>query len=108
MSATPVPAPMEDQIAQWRQFLRRRRAIASGDIEELEDHLRSQVTLLSDAGLAGDEAFLVAVKRMGSLDELSREVAREHSERLWKQLVIGDGDGPRSEAALRPDGFVSP
>ena len=83
MSATPMSAPMEDQIAQWRQFLRRRRAIESGDIEELEDHLRSQVTLLSDAGLAGDEAFLVAVKRMGSLDELSREFAREHSERLW-------------------------
>src|SRR6202011_4330203 len=34
------------------------------------------------------EAFLVAVKRMGSLDELSREFARAHSERLWKQLVI--------------------
>ena len=44
---------------------------------------------LTEAGLAGDEAFLVAVKRMGSLDALSREFAREHSERLWKQLVIG-------------------
>jgi len=107
MSATPLPALMEEQIAQWRQFLRRRRAIESGDIDELEDHLRSQVTLLSDAGLAGDEAFLVAVKRMGSLDELSREFAREHSERLWKQLVIGDGDSPASEAALRSDAVVA-
>jgi hypothetical protein len=107
MSATPMPAPMEDQIAQWRQFLRRRRAIESADIEELEDHLRSQVTLLSDAGLAGDEAFLVAVKRMGSLDELSREFAREHSERLWKQLVIGDGDSPTAQAMLRSDAFVA-
>ena len=107
MTATPMPAPMEDQIAQWRQFLRRRRAIESGDIEELEDHLRSQVTLLSDAGLAGDEAFLVAVKRMGSLDELSREFAREHSERLWKQLVIGDVDSPTSQATLRSDAFVA-
>jgi hypothetical protein len=107
MSATPLPAPIEDQIAQWRQFLRRRRAIESGDIEELEDHLRSQVTLLSDAGLAGDEAFLVAVKRMGSLDELSREFAREHSERLWKQLVIGDGAGATTQATLRSDAFVA-
>jgi hypothetical protein len=98
---------MEDQIAQWRQFLRRRRAIASGDIEELEDHLRSQVTLLSDAGLAGDEAFLVAVKRMGNLDELSREFAREHSERLWKQLVIGDGDSPTARAAARAEAYVA-
>jgi hypothetical protein len=34
---------------------------------------------------------LIAVKRMGNLDELSREFARAHSERLWKQLVIAPG-----------------
>src|SRR6185369_8203219 len=54
----------------------------------LEGHLRDQLAALTEAGLAGDEAFLVAVKRMGSLDALSREFARAHSERLWKQLVI--------------------
>ena len=107
MSAGPVPLPLEDQVAQWRQFVRRRRAIDNKDIEELEDHLRSQVGVLTDAGLAGDEAFLVAVKRMGSLDELSREFAREHSERLWKQLVIGDVDSPAAQATARSDTFVA-
>src|SRR3712207_3419312 len=82
---------LEEQIAHWREYLRRRRAIQDPDVEELEDHLRDQVGTLTGAGLAGDEAFLVAVKRMGSLDALSREFAREHSERLWKQLVISDG-----------------
>lgn len=81
-------SPLEEQIAQWRQYLRRRRAIHGPDVEELEGHLRDQIAVLTKAGLAEDEAFLVAVKRMGSLDELSREFAREHSERLWKQLVI--------------------
>ena len=80
--------PLEEQIAQWRMYLRRRRAIHSPDVDELEGHLRDQVAALTEAGLAGDEAFLVAVRRMGSLDALSREFAREHSERLWKQLVI--------------------
>ena len=78
---------LEAQIAQWRSWLRRRPAIRPADVEELEDHLRDQVAALVDAGLAADEAFLVAVKRMGSLDAVSREFAREHSERLWKQLV---------------------
>jgi hypothetical protein len=78
---------LEDQIDQWRSFLRRRQAIHSVDVAELEDHLREQVAVLLDAGLTADEAFLVAVKRMGSLDALSREFAREHSDRLWKQLV---------------------
>ena len=107
MSATPAPLPLEDQVAQWRQFVRRRRPIDNSDIEELEDHLRSQVGLLTDAGLAGDEAFLVAVKRMGSLDELSREFAREHSERLWKQLVIGDGDSATVQATARFDAVIA-
>ena len=80
--------PLEDQIAEWRAYLRRRKAVHSPDVEELEGHLRDQLAALTEAGLAGDEAFLVAVKRMGSLDALSREFARAHSERLWKQLVI--------------------
>jgi len=79
---------LEEQIDQWRSYLRRRQAIHSVDVAELEDHLREQVTKLMSAGLAADEAFLVAVKRMGELDALSREFAREHSERLWKQLVV--------------------
>src|SRR5436190_22494682 len=80
--------PLEEQIAQWRAYLRRRKALHSPDVEELEGHLRDQLAALTEAGLAGDEAFLVAVKRMGSLDALSREFALAHSERLWKQLVI--------------------
>ena len=88
--------PLEEQIAQWREYLRRRQAFHGSDIEELEGHLRDQLTALTEAGLAGEEAFLVAVKRMGSLDALSREFAREHSDRLWKQLVIGPGAADES------------
>ena len=80
--------PLEEQIAQWRAYVRRRQALHGPDVEELEGHLRDQLAALTEAGLAGDEAFLVAVKRMGSLDALSREFARAHSERLWKQLVM--------------------
>ena len=99
MSAGPGHAPLEEQIGQWRAYVRRRRAINAPDVEELEAHLRDQVRVLTQAGLAEDEAFLVAVKRMGSLDALSREFAREHSERLWKQLVIApEGDAGRGTA----------
>ncbi|HET7153728.1 MAG TPA: permease prefix domain 1-containing protein [Hyphomicrobiaceae bacterium] len=80
--------PLEEQIAQWRAYLRRRQALHGPDVEELEGRLRDQLVALTEAGLSGDEAFLVAVKRMGSLDALSHEFARAHSERLWKQLVL--------------------
>ncbi len=79
---------LDGQIEQWRSYLRRRQAIGPVDVEELEDHLRGEVAALRGAGLSADEAFLVAVKRMGALDAISNEFAREHSERLWKQLVV--------------------
>ena len=88
MAAIPQSHSVEDQIDQWRNYLRHRQAIHAVDVAELEDHLREQIAGLVAAGLAEDEAFLVAVKRMGSLDALSREFALEHSDRLWKQLVV--------------------
>src|SRR5687768_9402641 len=78
---------LETQIEQWRSFLGRRREIHAVDLDELEDHLRVEIDTLLDAGLSPDEAFLVAVKRMGAQDAIANEFAREHSERLWKQLV---------------------
>src|SRR6185503_8307937 len=88
MDTPSITTSLEQQIDQWRSYLRRRQAIHSVDVAELEDHLRQQVAGLVAAGLTTDEAFLVAVKRIGNLDALSREFAREHSDRLWKQLVL--------------------
>jgi hypothetical protein len=82
---------LESQIAEWRGIVAQRPAVDDRDVEELEAHLREQIADLDAAGLAADGAFLVAVKRMGSLDSLSREFAREHSARLWKQLVLSGG-----------------
>src|ERR687893_349943 len=106
MTAPGAAVSLEEQIARWRSSLRRRQAIHSVDVAELEDHLREQVAVLVDAGLATDEAFLVAVKRMGNLDTLSGEFAREHSDRLWKQLVVPSDSGePRARA--RTDAIVA-
>ena len=97
--------PLEEQIAQWRTYLLRRQAIHRPDVEELEGHLRDQLAALTEAGLSGDEAFLVAVKRMGSLDALSLEFARAHSERLWKQLVL-PSDAPGEPNSARAETVV--
>jgi hypothetical protein len=89
---------IETQIEAWRAHLRRSGTITSQDATELEDHLREQMTSLRADGLSEDEAFLVAVKRMGSVDALTREFAREHSDRLWKQLVLAGDDDALSES----------
>jgi len=107
VAASNPPLPLEQQIDEWRAYLRRRQAIHAVDVAELEDHLREQLATLTGAGLAPDEAFLVAVKRMGDLDDLSREFAREHSERLWKQLVVAPSQAAASGTATRRDGVVA-
>lgn len=107
MPASGDAAWLEEQIGQWRSYLHRRQAIHSAEVAELEDHLRQQIAVLADAGLATDEAFLVAVKRMGNLDALSREFAREHSDRLWKQLVVLPSDSGDPRARARTDAVVA-
>jgi len=107
MDTTQKSASLEEQIDQWRSYVLRRQALHAVDAVELEDHLRQQVAGLMGAGLDPDEAFLVAVKRMGDLDELSREFAREHSERLWRQLVVMGSDAEETHAGTRKEAFVA-
>ena len=87
-STHPTAESLEGQIGAWRRHLQRHQAVHAGDVAELEDHLREQIDGLIGNGLDEDEAFLVAVKRIGALDALTREFARAHSDRLWKQLVL--------------------
>jgi hypothetical protein len=93
---------LESQIAEWRAYVAKASAVSGRDVDELDAHLRDQIAELDAAGLSRDEAFLVAVKRMGDVDTLSREFAREHSGRLWKQLVLSAEDEP----ARPPSGWL--
>lgn len=99
---------VESQIAEWRTYVSQAPAINGRDVDELETHLRDEITELGATGLATDEAFLIAVKRLGDIDTLSREFAREHSGRLWKQLVLRGEDQPERAATgwLEPLGFA--
>lgn len=90
---------VESQIAEWRAYVAKAPGVDDCDVNELDAHLRDLIAELGVAGLNDDEAFLVAVKRMGDLDTLSREFAREHSGRLWKQLVLSGEDDPARQAS---------
>ncbi|HKQ36870.1 MAG TPA: hypothetical protein VJ063_02260, partial [Verrucomicrobiae bacterium] len=87
IQTTRHPVSLEEQIEHWRSYLRRRQGSHPVDVEELENRMREQVKGLVNGGLAADEAFMVALKRIANLDALSREFARENSDRLWRELV---------------------
>ena len=89
---------LESQIAEWRAYVAGAPGVNGQDVDELEDHLRHQIAELGAAGLSEDEGFLIAVKRLGDVDDLSHEYAREHSGRLWKQLLVGEDEAASSSA----------
>lgn len=97
---------VESEIGRWRGYVQRHAGISGDDVAEMEDHLREQVADLAAVGLSDAEAFMVAMTRLGSVDKISREFAREHADRLWKQLALvpaasaGTGAPPAVEFAV--------
>lgn len=93
--------PIETRIAEWRTAVLRSLVVTTEDADELEGHLRDQITDLEGAGLSADEAFLIAVGRLGKVDKVTAEFAREHGDRLWRQLAVPDQkDNPRLGIAV--------
>ena len=89
---------MENLIAEWRIHLGRHGAINASDAEKLMGRLRDEVDALQGLGLTDDEAFLIALRRVGETDSATRGFAREHFERLWERPVsdpAGEEEGER-------------
>jgi len=79
---------LEAEVRKWRDYLRGTGSVGSADLEELETHLRDGLDELSGCGLDGEEAFLIAVRRLGSVTAVGEEFAKVTSENLWRQMVL--------------------
>lgn len=79
---------LEMNIKSWADYLRARGTFEETDVLELESHLRDQIDELSDNGLSEEEAFLISVKRLGSVSMLSEEFSKVNTENLWKHLML--------------------
>ena len=106
MASAPNPASIEQLIEQWRNGLRGRPSGEAADLARGEEELRAGIAGLVRAGLAADEAFLVAVKRMSRRDALTAEFAREQPDRVWKQFVVAPADAGERSARARTEGIV--
>lgn len=98
---------LDTSIGEWRAAVLRGKAVDEADADELEGHLREQVADLEAGGLTTDEAFLIAVRRLGQVDALTAEFARAHGDRLWKQLPLSPSDDDRKPSILVMLGFAA-
>ena len=85
---------LETAVATWRQTLSHERYVAEEDLDELELHVRDQVTHLVAKGYTEEEAFLEAMKEMGTQSETLTayksvywgKVKRKRG--VWEEVVL--------------------
>jgi len=94
---------IKDHIENWRTQVNRHQKLSPEDINQLEEHLIDQVTALTQAGLDDDEAFLIAVKRLGDLGLVSREFLTGYTQKLWNKLALGAIAARISEFGFTPN-----
>lgn len=76
---------LEPKFAAWRRALNP--AITEAAAEELESHLRAVVDEQIAAGKSPDEAFTLAVQRLGNPADVSREFAKARSQ-TWLPVKL--------------------
>ncbi len=82
---------LDDQIRAWRSALEATGDVGSDDATELEAHLRDEIRDLRGRGLSESEALIVAARRIGETNHLSREYFKVNVNRLWKRLAVPAG-----------------
>jgi hypothetical protein len=83
---------LEENVQSWCDYLRARGTLEETDVLELESHLRDQIDDLTGRGLSEEEAFLISVKRLGSVNLISEEYSKVNTESLWKHLLLDPAD----------------
>lgn len=87
MEAT-TPFDLNHEITQWRAALEQSPAFRRENLDELEAHVRDSVGELQPRGLSEEEAFLVAVRRVGSAAKLGAEFGKINSPNVWLNRVL--------------------
>src|SRR6185312_3597451 len=87
---------MEDQTAfdlnlairLLRENLAQSPALRTENLNELESHLRDSVAALQTRGLATEEAFLIATRRLGQSQQLEPEFSKLNRGNIWLGRAI--------------------
>jgi putative ABC transport system permease protein len=73
---------LEKAIKKWRKTLRKNEALEDGYITELESHLRDEIDRQITLGKYREEAFEVAVKCIGQIDNIGAEYFKTDTRQL--------------------------
>jgi hypothetical protein len=83
-----TPFDLDQALLQWRASLQNLGGFQAEELEELEGHLRESISNLQTKGLGSQEAFMIAVRRLGSERQLSAEFAKVEPQRIWTERAM--------------------
>lgn len=83
---------IDKKIRELRDYYLCSGCFSDSDIDELEDHLREEIASLMQNSLSEEEAFLIAVRRIGNPPSLSNEFRKINTHDLWKKLFSEPAD----------------
>jgi hypothetical protein len=79
----PTPFDLNEAIRRWQQNLGASPAFKADNLEELASHLRASVQKLKATGISEEEAFQIAVRRIGDRGLLEREFHKVNPVATW-------------------------
>lgn len=97
---SPAPFDLNKSLGQWRANLQNLGGFRADELDELEAHLRESLSELHARGLAIQEAFMIATRRLGSERQLSDEFAKANPQRTWTERAMWMAAGALAASAL--------
>jgi hypothetical protein len=79
---------IEQALEAWKIRIGQSEAIRPIDLAELEQHVRDSVAHLVTTGLSDEEAFLVAIHRVGEPNQIASEFKQVNGAHIWGQRVF--------------------
>jgi len=79
---------LNERINEWRGSLVGSQTLERSDINELEGHLREEIEHLTALKLSQEEAFYVALHRLGDTGSLSEEFGKINGSVLWSKRLF--------------------
>ena len=86
MEATPR-FDLNQSVRQWRETLAQSATMRADELDELEHHLRDSMAQLRVRPLSEEESFLIATRRLGGGEILTREFSKVNPGRVWQSRL---------------------
>lgn len=79
---------LNKSVNDWRRRLLTTGYCSRLELEELEEHLRQEVKTLESMSLSTEEAFIIASRRLGEPEEISREFGKVDLGSFWRSRLL--------------------